>query len=165
MRKLLVIGLAAIALLTAAAAPASAADPARPFRGVTSGVDSYGAPACAGANWQYHHVGTGEVAHLGRVKVEVSHCTFFDLATGRGTFGPGTLTLTAADGDTLVMSEWGTAQLVMTDSGPTSVVQLHWTVIDGTGRFAHATGSGGAAPISDLAANTTTTVYWGEIAY
>jgi len=167
MFKLLGVAALVAAVTLAGAAPATAADADRPFRGVTAGVDAFGPPSCPGASWQYHHLGVGQMTHLGRVTVEVSHCTWLDPLGGPATFGPGTITLTAADGDTLILADWGTATLVITPDGPMSVVDLEWEVIGGTGRFANATGSGGGAPISLLHGDTgtTTAVYWGSIGY
>ena len=156
---------ALFAVLVLATSATAAATDMRPFRGVTYGTDSYGPPSCAGASWQYHHEGFGEVAHLGRVTVVVDHCTYFDPVAGFATFGPGTITLVAANGDTLILSDWGTATLVMTPEGPTSVVDLFWEVAGGTGRFSDAAGSGGGSPISDIVAGTTTALYWGTISY
>ena len=54
----------------------------------------------------------------------------------------GTSTLTAANGDTLVITFVGTVQLEGPDPEDPVTFDGTWTVIDGTGRFADATGSG-----------------------
>ncbi len=163
----------AAALCLAFAAPAAAGDPIRPFRGWDSGLDlAPGVPPaeCVGAVILYRGQGTGEFLHLGRAHVEVSHCTYVDLATGAGWFDNGTLTITAANGDTLVMAEHGTFQLSPAPDGSmnSTINSLDWTVIGGTGRFMHATGSGGAHGFSVNAttpASTTTVWLSGTISY
>jgi hypothetical protein len=107
-------------------------------------------------------VGAATVSHLGSASIVVDHCSRFTSPT-TGEFGDGTITLTAANGDVLVLDEWGTFELV----GPTSIIDLSWTVngVLSTGRFTNATGSGSAAPVGDLIANTTTGSMWGTIAY
>ena len=52
----------------------------------------------------------------------------------------GTSTLTAANGDTLVITFVGTVQLEGPDPEDPVTFDGTWTVIDGTGRFADATG-------------------------
>ena len=64
------------------------------------------------------------------------------MASGTGTFGPGTITITAANGDKLNLVHRGTFSLVMTPDGLTSVFDMTWVVAGGTGRFAGARGAG-----------------------
>ncbi|HJW21600.1 MAG TPA: hypothetical protein VJ506_04135 [Candidatus Limnocylindrales bacterium] len=168
MKRLITLAGAAV-LSLALAGPALAADPVRPFGGTVSGPDSYLAPDCPGAVWHYTSLASGEMLHLGRVSMAVSHCTwidtFVDDAPATGHFGPGTMTFTAANGDTLVLSDWGTFRLVATPAGLFSYVDISWVVVDGTGRFGGASGGGGAAAITDIGANTTTATYRGTISY
>ncbi|HYM82897.1 MAG TPA: hypothetical protein VEY67_01940, partial [Candidatus Dormibacteraeota bacterium] len=132
--------------------------------GATS--DSYAPPdTCpAGAGWRYMGTGGGEWSHLGPVHTVITHCSWLDSPT-TGHFGPGTVTLTAANGDQLVLADEGTFEIVMSASGPLSMIDLDWTVIGGTGRFAHATGSGTAHPVGDLLAGTTSGIFDGLIRY
>lgn len=103
--------------------------------------------------------------HLGLTTFVVTHCSETTGPT-TGVFGHGTNTLTAANGDTLVLSHWGTFQLTMGPTGPVSSdVDLPWTVVGGTGRFEGATGSGDGAGYSILASGQTTMTLWGEISY
>jgi hypothetical protein len=103
--------------------------------------------------------------HLGRTTFVVSHCSAMTSQT-TGVFGAGTNTLTAANGDTLVLRHWGTFRLTMGQAGPIrSDVSLHWTVASGTGRFKGATGSGDGAGYSILASGQTTMFLWGKISY
>jgi hypothetical protein len=159
--------LVAAALCLAFAAPAAAADPVRPFGGHDRVVDTFIAPTTCpeGALWRYAATGSGLFLHLGRSSVSVSHCSFVDLASGKGTFGPGTITLTAANGDELHLVHRGTFSLVMTTDGLTSVFDMTWTVVGGTGRFAGAVGAGTTYGSSLLSTGTTAADYRGEISY
>lgn len=160
---------AALILLLAAPASALATNPAPsvPFVGSAFGTDETVPPTdCpAGAAWRYVLSGTGQFAHLGRVALAVSHCTWFDPIALDGTF-QGSMTFTAANGDTLVLTHSGTFALAMGPSGPvSSFIEFAWEVTGGTGRFATATGSGQGTALGDLAAGTTAPTYWGTIAY
>ena len=160
--------IALVALLcVAVAAPVSAADPARPFAGHDRVADTMLPPSdCpGGATWRYSAAGTGVFLHLGRSSVSVTHCTFVDMASGTGNFGPGTITITAANGDDLRLVHRGTFRLAMTPDGLTSVFDMTWVVDGGTGRFAGATGSGTTHGSSLLSTGITTASYQGEIAY
>jgi hypothetical protein len=87
------------------------------------------------------------------------------MASGTGTFGPGTITFTAADGDELQLVHRGTFSLVMSPDGLTSVFEMTWVVEGGSGRFAGATGAGTTHGSSLLSTGTTSASYEGEIAY
>ena len=154
-------------LCVAVAAPVSAADPARPIAGHDRVADTLLAPSgCPdGAAWRYSAMGTGWFLHLGRSSVAVTHCTFVDMESGTGTFGPGTITITAANGDKLRLVHRGTFRLAMTADGLTSAFDMTWVVDGGTGRFASATGSGTTHGSSLLSSGITTASYQGEIAY
>jgi hypothetical protein len=154
-------------LCMAFAAPVAAGNHLRPFGGHDRVVDTFGPPiGCPdGANWRYSGSGTGRFLHLGRTSVSVTHCTFADLASGTGTFGPGTITLTAANGDTLRLEHRGTFRVVMTPDGLTSVFDIEWVAKGGTGRFESATGAGRAHGSSLLSTGITTAVYWGKVGY
>jgi hypothetical protein len=160
---------AALMLVLASSASATRGQPDRelPFAGFGTSADSYGdASTCpAGAAWRFFSYGTSEFTHLGHVIVDVTHCTWVDWATGTGHFGPGTNSLTAANGDTLILSQWGTFESAMTPDGEFSYVDLEWEVIGGTGRFEGATGRGEGTVVGDIAASTSTATYWGTIAY
>jgi hypothetical protein len=155
------------ALCLAFAAPVAAADPVRPFGGHDRVVDTFIAPTTCpeGALWRYAATGTGVFLHLGKSAVEVTHCTFVDFASGTGTFGPGTITMTAANGDELHLVHSGTFSLVMTPEGLTSAFDMTWVVVGGTGRFAGAAGSGTTHGWSLLSTGITAATYAGEIAY
>ena len=161
---------AALMLVTAPPALANRGQPERqvPFYSVSVGpsVDTTTPPpsTCPGAMWQFHSTGMADASHLGRVSMEVTHCSWSDSPT-TGHFGPGTLVYTAANGDTLTLSQWGTFEVVWTPDSFTSYVTAEWVVIDGTGRFEGATGSGEASVVGDLIASTSSSTYWGTITY
>lgn len=167
MRRFVALFLAGL-LLAVLAGPAAAADPARPFKGGGTGADSMSDPTGCPANsaWRYTSVGSGTFTHLGNATFVVTHCSWFTGPTSGG-FGPGTITFTAANGDRLVVQDWGTFELTMGPDGPvTSDVTLYWEVMPGgTGRFAHASGQGGAHPFSVLASGMTSATFWGELSY
>ncbi len=163
----------AAVLCLAVAAPAAASDPGRPFGGWATGADENDANATgcpAGTFIRYTSTGTGGLLHLGRVHVVVTHCTRLDPATGAGWFDDGTITITAANGDTLILDQQGTFQLSPWGAPPpwASDVQLTWDVVGGTGRFQDATGSGVGTGSSDgvgLEGSSTTLWFSGTIAY
>jgi hypothetical protein len=159
---------AALMLLSASTVLANHGQPDRevPFGGGGTTADSYGDPSTCppGAAWRYFSSGQNIFTHLGLVTAEVTHCTWRESET-TGHFGPGTNTLTAANGDTLVLSQWGTFEAFLTPDGLFSFVDLEWVAISGTGRFEGVTGSGQAAVVGDIWSGTSTATYWGTIAY
>jgi hypothetical protein len=169
MKRFLTLALG-IALSLALAAPVAAAHPVRPFGGGGTGTDTMDGPvgcpeSFATGGWRYGSTGTMHLLHLGRTTFAVSHCSMMTGPT-TGVFGSGTNTLTAANGDTLVLRHWGTFSLTMGSAGPVrSDVDLHWTVVSGTGRFEGATGSGDGVGYSILAGGKTTMLLWGKISY
>jgi hypothetical protein len=173
MNRKLWVTAAATVLCLAFAAPVAAEEPSRPFGGWTSGTDTTdeNATGCpAGTFARYTNTATGRFLHLGRVQAVVTHCTRLDGATGAGWFDDGTITITAADGDTLILDHQGTFQLSPWGTPPpwASGVVLTWDVIGGTGRFENATGSGVGTGLSDgvgLPGSTTTVWLSGAIAY
>jgi hypothetical protein len=165
--------IAALMLLSVSTALATHGQPQQevPIGGVLSGADSYGDPSTcpAGAVWRYFQSGTGEFSHLGAVTVETTHCTWLDSAT-TGHAGPGTITLTAANGDTLVLAHQVTFEFGMPTPGRIrNLIDLEWEVVAGTGRFEGATGTGGGSGISDIdlatGASATTVTLWGTFAH
>jgi hypothetical protein len=118
---------------------------------------------------RYFQSGTGVLSHLGAVTVEVTHCTWLDSAS-TGHAGPGTITVTAANGDTLVLAHQVTFEFGMPSPGRIlNLIDLEWEVVGGTGRFDGAIGTGAGSGISDIdaatGASTTTVSLWGTIAY
>ena len=156
--------LAAAALCLAFAGPAAAKDPVRPFGGTaTVGVEIEGPPTgCSpGAMGRDTFVAQGQLLHLGRSSLMGAQCMYLDPATGAGSMDHGAMTITAANGDTLYLAYHGTFRLypwpnpeVMLD------VAIFWQATGGTGRFAHATGSGNVG-----VTEAETLLFSGRIAY
>jgi len=164
---------AGLMLLSAPTALATHGQPLHevPIAGVLTGADSYGDPSTcpAGAVWRYLQSGTGELSHLGAVTVATTHCTWLDSAS-TGHAGPGTITLTAANGDTLVLAHQVTFEFGMPTPGHIlSLIDLDWVVVGGAGRYEGATGTGGGSGVSDIdvvtGASATAVTLWGTIAY
>jgi hypothetical protein len=172
----------AVAALTIAGATTVDANRGRPDRevpihGTFEGVDAsapvldesdrcYGLGNSDGSYMiHYTSAGPGLVAHLGRVEIQVDHCTWVDnpMAPTYGSFGDGGMTITAPNGDVLVLNHWGTFDIEF----PTSYVELFWEVdgANSTGRFAGATGSGMGDPVGDLLGGTTSGSITATIAY
>lgn len=171
MRRHITAGLGVIAAIALGAAPAAAGPsepPTRPFKGSAVTSDTMGSPqGCAlpGAMWSFSGEGPGRFAHLGRVWFEIDHCSMMTGPTS-GMFSGGTVTLTAANGDQLYLSEEGTFELVVGPQGPvTSLVELTWEITGGTGRFTDAEGEGTSSPVGDLVAGTTSATWTGWIRY
>jgi hypothetical protein len=160
--------LLAAALCLVVAAPVAAKDPVRPFGGRVVGVDSAEmnpADCPAGAAARYHSAGTGRLLHLGLVRYTVTHCVFMDSPVD-GHIGPGTVTITAANGDMLVLAETsGTFVFDQPMPMTTSTAEISWTVASGTGRFAGATGSGTGAGVGDMVEGITPMAFTGTISY
>ena len=149
MKRLIITSAAALLLVLAAALPAAAADHARPFHGSWTSADEYdfAAPGCpAGTFLRFSTTGTAEFTHLGLTRVQITHCTHVDMAAFTGGWETSVITLVAANGDRLVLSDEGTFTLTPNPSGPPpasrAVNTTAWHVTSGTGRFAHADGQG-----------------------
>lgn len=135
---------AALLLSVALAAPASAHPAARPFNGVVVGEVVYtpvSADVCpkGGGNWGLlATVSTayGTVSHLGRTVMTSQHCT----PSGE-TFGGGTMTMQAANGDKVSITYTGSAPFPGPDT-KIIVVHVDFHITGGTGRFSHASGGG-----------------------
>ena len=147
MMKTLRVILCALLLVVVGASTATAThgrpDLQVPIQGYLVGVDEVpdmGAPGCeevgAPLLWRFTSAGTGRLAHLGRVDFSYTHCTHVDY-----TIVEGVLTISAANGDSLVLTYTGNVtQYVPGD--PFALWEMAWAVDSGTGRFANATGSG-----------------------
>jgi hypothetical protein len=134
-----------------------------PIKGSTLSVDDSVDPAgCPeGTSWKYLSSGEGQVSHLGRVHIEVAHCTVLDWETGTGTFGHGGWTLTAANGDHLHFSHQGSFEFL----GDVALITGTWTVTGGDGRFTGASGHGEIRAVSDFLTGTTAMDMAGVIVY
>jgi hypothetical protein len=161
--------LVAAALCLAFAAPVAAKDPVRPFGGSFTTHDTYDLthPGCpSDAFLKADIIGQGQFQHLGRTQIHMTHCTWLNFETGAGWTDVGEMTLTAANGDTLLLHYQATFQMdPWPDFVSSTIDSLPWTVVGGTGRFEHASGSGGGTNVAVMAAGTAT--YWlsGTISY
>lgn len=148
--------LSMLGVVPAAAATRNTSHP-QPISGTTSGPDTYASPSTCpeGAAWRFNSTGTGRLTHLGKVTVTNTHCTFL----ADFSFSGGEMTITAANGDELLMTYSGTFVMIFGPSGPVrSDVQLAWDIVGGTGRFAGAEGSGtGTGYGEDFGPTTSTT--------
>ena len=106
------------------------------------------------------------MSHLGRVDYFLTQCTVFDFEDLTATFGNGTITFTAANGDTLVIAQIGSSETLLDDSGAFIgfTVEGTWEAVGGTGRFANATGSGLIDGMGDIPGDMTLD-FAGKIAY
>jgi predicted small integral membrane protein len=159
----------AAAMSLAFVAPVAAADPERPFGATFTTVDSFDLthPGCPGDAFLRATVaGRGQLLHLGLTQVAFTHCTWLDLVTGAGWTGIGDMTLTAANGDKLFLHYQATFQMdPWPDFVSSTVGTFPWTVVGGTGRFVHASGSGTGHGFGVMAEGSST--YWlsGTISY
>lgn len=132
------------------ATPAAAADEV-PIKGTVLGdhwIDP-SAPGCepGTADWEFYSSGTGQMSHLGRVEYFLRQCTVFNPEQGTAV-SSGTIMFTAANNDTLVVAQEMNSQIIGDFAGFT--LEATWTVVDGTGRFTHATGSGSMDGVGDI---------------
>jgi hypothetical protein len=161
--------LVAAALCLALAAPAAAKDPVRPFSGTFTTSDTFDLthPGCPSDAFLTADItGHGQFRHLGQTQVVMHHCTWMDLETGAGWTDVGVMTLTAANGDTLLLHYRGTFQMNPWPDFVTSTVDsMPWTVVGGSGRFKHATGSGDGTNLAVMASGSSTWWLSGKISY
>jgi hypothetical protein len=104
-----------------------------PFRGTLEGDDQLVVPPPVAT---VHGIGGGEATHLGRFAYDLQATVDFRFPPP---VGVGTLTLTSANGDTLVAGILGSSRPVI--PGVVVLVTEEAVIVDGTGRFAGATGS------------------------
>lgn len=145
-------------LVLVTASPALAArkqpDLQVPIRGTVTGetgVDP-AAPDCeGGALWRFFSSGAGTISHLGRVDYHLTQCSY---PSPEGTvFRGGTVAFTAANGDTLIIAQEGSSEIIGAFDGYT--LDATWTVVGGSGRFAGATGSGTLDGVGDIPSDDT----------
>jgi len=130
-----------------------------------------------GAEWQFFSRGTGQVSHLGRSTLDLIQCSKYVEFPFVGQ-SEGTTAFTAANGDKLVLAHDLTFGVFLPDGTPVPdgfEGSGTWTVLEGSGRFANATGSGTITvlgdvptddtPMFDLPAGGTLWTFSGMIAY
>jgi hypothetical protein len=103
----------------------------------------------AGYAWRFPSAGVGQMSHLGRVEYTLTQCT---VPGPEGFESEGTVTLTAANGDKLFIEHTMLSQLIGEfDPDPDGFTLVGtWEAVGGTGRFAHATGSGTLDGVGDI---------------
>lgn len=181
-----IIGVAALVLMaTGSPAMATHGQPDRmvPIKGSVLALDNgqvFGTPEQLGcpdwAEWRFNSSGTGRMSHLGRAELFLTHCSRYLVAPVLGE-GIGTTTFTAANGDTFVLGHTVTFEVYFNEiPAPDGFAGSgSWSVVDGSGRFANATGSGRMTvlgdvptddtPMFDLPPGGTLWTFTGEVAY
>ena len=132
------VGLLLIASLMAL--PAAAGDRV-PFRALIH-TEPVFVGICGPGCFELAIGGTGQATHMGRTEFEGPSRVQINLSDPRSGTQTGTSILTAANGDAIEIAFAGTVEFE--GPSPTDPVsfQGEWEVIDGTGRFDGATGSG-----------------------
>lgn len=173
MKRHILVAAAAAAMLGLVAGPAGAQPEDLPLTGRVVTEDTYvfppGDTGCSDPDaWLIHSAGSGTFSHLGRVTYVQDLCSAWVVPFESGVTA-GTTTLTAANGDQLVMTTSGTFEVEMGDMGPTGgLALLDWEIVDGTGRFFDASGSGTSVAASDITGPITSVTsgsYTGTITY
>jgi len=162
-----IIGVASLVLM-ATAGPALAthgrSDHMVPFQGsvlALEGGQIFPTPEapldCPGwAEWQFFNRGMGQMSHLGRAELDLIQCSRYVAFPFFGE-SVGTTSFTAANGDVLVLAHELEFEVFSTVFPVPDGFegQGTWTVVDGTGRFANATGSGSMIVIGDVPTDDT----------
>lgn len=140
-----------VLVLTSFAVPAAAV-PDLPIKGTVMGEHGppdYTKPDCPDwAEWRYSSHGVGRMSRLGRVEYSLTQCT----VPGDVNSSEGTITLVAANGDELYLEHTMLSVLVFGEPGPPLGFTFDgwWEAVGGTGRFAHAEGSGTLTGVGDI---------------
>jgi hypothetical protein len=143
----------AVLVLTSFAVPAAAV-PDLPIKGTVTGVHGppdFSMPGCpAWAMWRYSSHGVGTMSHLGKVHYSLTQCTV--PVEGPVNRSEGTITVVAANGDKLYLEHTMLSVLVFGEPGPPLGFTFdgRWEAVGGTGRFAHAAGSGTLGGVGDI---------------
>ena len=139
MKRIMLIAVACALVLLVFSATASAKRPDRPFKGCVSGQVVFtpdpASPSPTGL-WT-DSFAVGPVTHLGRTVMSSRHPT----PTG-DTITGGNMKLVAANGDEVWIAYSGYAPLPVIGVPSTIVVDVDFTIVGGSGRFAHASGGG-----------------------
>lgn len=140
-------------VLTSFAVPAAAV-PDVPIKGTVTGQHGppdYTKPDCPGwAGWRYSSHGVGKMSHLGTVHYSLTQCTV--AVEGPVNRSEGTIKVVAANGDELYLEHTMLSVLVFREPGPPLGFTFdgRWEAVGGTGRFAHAEGSGTLSGVGDI---------------
>lgn len=134
MRRFLVLLVVLGLVFVAWSATASAATKARPFQGYMIGACSFVPDATSPTGMYTYSSAAGEASHMGATMMTARHPSGF-------TFTGGEMTMVAANGRELHIEYIG-------GSAPPEPgaefydVDVDFTIVGGTGRFAHASGGG-----------------------
>ncbi len=143
-----------VAVLLVAFATPAAAGPDVPIKGTVMGEHErvLDDPACPGFAWRFFSDGVGLMSHLGRAEYDLTQCTN---PVNESSFeSVGTVTFTAANGDTLLITHGMSSRFVFgPDPGPPLgfTMEGEWEAVGGTGRFRNATGNGSFEGVGDIA--------------
>jgi hypothetical protein len=135
MRRILILLSTCLMLLVGVAAPAGANSDSRPFAGTASGplefLETQLPRVCPlNITTTVSNI-PGRARHLGRMSLSSEHCAGFGFLTG------GEMTMVAANGDEVFIEYTVDAPMV---PSPAFDVDVQGTIVDGTGRFADASG-------------------------
>jgi hypothetical protein len=157
MRKILTLLAVSGLLVAVLAAPAGADPDARPFKAVMYGELSWQQTTECPGPVLTHSEATGQASHLGRSTMTGDHCT-----PAGNEYGPGAMTLVAANGDEVHMEYHGVCPPWMDlPIGEVLTCSLEFEIVGGTGRFADATGEGsGTASLVWLGIGEPRTAGW-----
>jgi hypothetical protein len=154
MKKAFVIAGVAVLLILASVLPASAGHHQKsrevPIKGTVAGehwVDQEPGPE----GWTFFSSGEGQMSHLGRVDYDLEQRSAFE--PDFTVVSSGTITFTAANRDTLVVAQ--KVESLIVGAGDGFTIRGTWTVVDGSGRFANATGSGTIEAVGDIPSDNT----------
>lgn len=142
-------------LVMAFATPAAGAAGEVPIEGTVTGAHGpldFSAPGCPpGSEWRFPSEGSGQLSPLGEVEYSLTQCSRSGTEPG-SVLSVGTITFTFANGDTLVIAQEMRSQLIGEfDPDPDGfTLEGTWTVVEGTGRFADAMGSGFMDGVGDI---------------
>ena len=147
MRRFLMTLMACALVLAVFTAAASARSVTRPFKGFVSGEVVFTPdPKSPSPTGLWTDSGAvGNVSHLGLTEMTSRHPT----PTG-DIISDGNMKLVAANGDEVWMEYDGAAPFPVVGVPSTIVVDVDFTVVGGTGRFAHASGRGGMTAYVDF---------------
>ena len=134
MRRFVVILAVCGLVLLAFSATANAGKQARPFKGYVVGTCSFAPGADSPTGLWAQPYGVGNVSHLGETVMTGQH-------PAAQKFTDGHMTLVAANGDKVYWDYEGEGPMP-TYLGQVYDVWVKYTIVGGTGRFAHATGGG-----------------------
>ncbi|NNC92563.1 MAG: hypothetical protein HKN80_08730 [Acidimicrobiia bacterium] len=116
------------------------------------GPPDFSAPDCPpGSEWRFPSAGSGHLSPFGTVDYSLTQCTRSGTEPASA-LSDGTITFTFAKGDTLIIAQKMSSQLVGPPDGPPEgfTMEATWTVVEGTGRFLDATGSGALDGAGDI---------------